>query len=51
MPVLSLSKGRIKMSDESPIHESPGNETAQDAVLPGVKHIITVASGNGGVFL
>jgi len=37
------------MSDESPIHESPGNEAAQDAVLPGVKHIIAVASGKGGV--
>lgn len=37
------------MSDESPRHESPGNATAQDAVLPGVKHIIAVASGKGGV--
>ncbi|MXX10679.1 MAG: Mrp/NBP35 family ATP-binding protein [Nitrospira sp. SB0677_bin_15] len=37
------------MSDESPRHESPGNAAAQDAVLPGVKHVIAVASGKGGV--
>ena len=37
------------MSDEAPTHASPGNEAAQDAVLPGVKHIIAVASGKGGV--
>ena len=34
------------MSDEAPTHASPA---AQDAVLPGVKHIIAVASGKGGV--
>ena len=34
---------------EAPTHASPGNEAAQDAVLPGVKHIIAVASGKGGV--
>ena len=37
------------MSDESTRHESPGNAAAQDAVLPGVKHVIAVASGKGGV--
>lgn len=37
------------MSDESPRHESPGNAAAQDVVLPGVKHVIAVASGKGGV--
>lgn len=37
------------MSDEAPTHASPGNEAIQDAVLPGVKHIIAVASGKGGV--
>lgn len=37
------------MSDESPRHESPENAAAQDAVLPGVKHVIAVASGKGGV--
>ena len=34
---------------EAPTHASPGNPAAQDAVLPGVKHIIAVASGKGGV--
>ncbi len=37
------------MSDESPRQESPGNATPPDAVLPGVKHVIAVASGKGGV--
>ena len=37
------------MSDEAPTHASQGNPAAQDAVLPGVKHIIAVASGKGGV--
>ena len=37
------------MSDETSTHASPGNEATQDAVLPGVKHIIAVASGKGGV--
>ncbi len=37
------------MSDEAATHETPGSPAAQDAVLPGVKHIIAVASGKGGV--
>ena len=37
------------MNDEAPTHANPGNPAAQDAVLPGVKHIIAVASGKGGV--
>ena len=37
------------MSDESTTHAGPGNPAAQDALLPGVKHIIAVASGKGGV--
>ncbi len=37
------------MSDEAAMHTSPRNATAQDAVLPGVKHVIAVASGKGGV--
>lgn len=37
------------MSDESPTHASPENPAVQDAVLPGVKHVIAVASGKGGV--
>ena len=37
------------MSDESTTHAGSGNPAAQDAVLPGVKHIIAVASGKGGV--
>ena len=37
------------MSDESTTHAGPGNPSAQDALLPGVKHIIAVASGKGGV--
>ena len=37
------------MSDESPRQESPDNATPPDAVLPGVKHVIAVASGKGGV--
>ncbi|MCY4613263.1 MAG: Mrp/NBP35 family ATP-binding protein [Nitrospira sp.] len=37
------------MSDEAPTHATPGTQEAQEAVLPGVKHIIAVASGKGGV--
>ena len=37
------------MSDESTTHAGSGNPAAQDALLPGVKHIIAVASGKGGV--
>ncbi len=37
------------MSDEAPEHARPANEAAPDAVLPGVKHIVAVASGKGGV--
>ena len=37
------------MSDESATHAGSGNPAAQDALLPGVKHIIAVASGKGGV--
>lgn len=37
------------MSDEAAMHTSPGSAAAQDAVLPGVKHVIAVASGKGGV--
>ena len=37
------------MSDEAATHATQGNPAAQDAVLPGVKHIIAVASGKGGV--
>ena len=37
------------MSDESTTHAGPGNPAAQEALLPGVKHIIAVASGKGGV--
>ena len=34
---------------KSATHATPGNPAAQDALLPGVKHIIAVASGKGGV--
>ena len=37
------------MSDEAAPHASPGSPAVQDAVLPGVKHVIAVASGKGGV--
>lgn len=37
------------MSDEAATHANPGSPEAQDALLPGVKHIIAVASGKGGV--
>ena len=37
------------MSDESTTHAGQGNPAAQDALLPGVKHVIAVASGKGGV--
>ncbi len=37
------------MSDESTTHASPGSPEAPEALLPGVKHIIAVASGKGGV--
>ncbi len=37
------------MSDEAAMHASPGNAATPDAVLPGVKHVIAVASGKGGV--
>ncbi len=37
------------MSDEAAMHTSPGNAATPDAVLPGVKHVIAVASGKGGV--
>ena len=37
------------MSDEAATHVSQGNPAAEEAVLPGVKHIIAVASGKGGV--
>ena len=34
---------------KSATHATQGNPAAQDALLPGVKHIIAVASGKGGV--
>ena len=37
------------MSDEAATHASPESPAAQDALLPGVKHVIAVASGKGGV--
>ncbi len=37
------------MSDESTTHAGQGNPAAKDALLPGVKHVIAVASGKGGV--
>lgn len=37
------------MSDEAATHASTGTPAAEDAVLPGVKHVIAVASGKGGV--
>lgn len=37
------------MSDEATTHAKPETPAAQDALLPGVKHIIAVASGKGGV--
>ena len=37
------------MSDEAATHASPENSAAEDALLPGVKHVIAVASGKGGV--
>lgn len=37
------------MSDEAPIHATQETPVAEDAILPGVKHIIAVASGKGGV--
>lgn len=37
------------MSDETATHASPENPAAADALLPGVKHVIAVASGKGGV--
>ena len=37
------------MSDEAVTHATQGNPAAEEAVLPGVKHIIAVASGKGGV--
>ncbi len=37
------------MSDEAATHVSTGTPAAEDAVLPGVKHVIAVASGKGGV--
>ena len=37
------------MSDEAATHASPENPAAEDALLPGVKHVIAVASGKGGV--
>ncbi len=37
------------MSDEAATQATQGNPAAEEAVLPGVKHIIAVASGKGGV--
>ncbi len=37
------------MSDEAVTPASPGTPEAQEAALPGVRHIIAVASGKGGV--
>ena len=37
------------MSDEAAMHTSSGNAAAPDAVVPGVKHVIAIASGKGGV--
>ncbi len=37
------------MSDEATTPANPGNPDAKEALLPGVKHIIAVASGKGGV--
>ena len=37
------------MSDEATTQANPGNPDAKEALLPGVKHIIAVASGKGGV--
>ena len=37
------------MSDETPTRATQETPVAEDAILPGVKHIIAVASGKGGV--
>ncbi len=37
------------MSNEATTQANPGNPDAKEALLPGVKHIIAVASGKGGV--
>ena len=37
------------MSDEAATHAGRGTPATEDAVLPGVKHVIAVASGKGGV--
>ena len=37
------------MSDEASTHASPETPVVEDAILPGVKHVIAVASGKGGV--
>ena len=37
------------MSDEAATHASPENPAAGDTLLPGVQHVIAVASGKGGV--
>ncbi len=37
------------MSDEATTQATPGSPDAKEALLPGVKHIIAVASGKGGV--
>ena len=37
------------MSEEAATHASPENPAAGDTLLPGVKHVIAVASGKGGV--
>ncbi len=37
------------MSDEAATHAGTGTPATEDAVLPGVKHVIAVASGKGGV--
>ncbi len=37
------------MSDEATTHANPGSPEAKETLLPGVKQIIAVASGKGGV--
>ena len=37
------------MSDEQAQQPMPGQKSAEDKLLPGVKHVVAVSSGKGGV--
>ena len=37
------------MSDEQAQQSTPGQQSAEDKLLPGVKHVVAVSSGKGGV--